>query len=473
MRTIPVLLAASLLATPGTAQCPPSDGMFAGTWAAFSTVEDSPHGLAGETLFDKPAGFLRTPPSRWAPMPGAPDFRFDVLFRQCGLGAPFPDVDATSIGEDWILADANGRIDVPANRWAAITFSVSASSRGQPNSLIRAETASPDGVGGDLFSLVLPGSALPPAHVDNPRLALQRSQTGLSEGDIDALDHFMRLNRMSTGIANGLFATPQWFFSISSATLARVPATWFGGTPPSGATIFVVTLSRVTGTWTCPRVYLSFRDLGLAQTEDVDAIAIDLRNQRMLFSTKTRTRNEILYVDLGADIGNPVPYADQGGQTVTDKAGLIEDDDVDAICAIDPSLRSRPGEPLNPMFHSVGAPFPLAFGLPRAGDGTAFRVPSANGVDAFETYVAGWPPAGAGDGFAILLASPGASTSPLIDVGVVARDPRDPFCGNPVGLTVPIPATLALQGTPIMFRWFLVDDRFATLAEATPTLVRL
>src|SRR5690606_4346495 len=68
-------------------------------------------------------GFTATPPATWTAA-GVPDFDLDRAFRNlltpsCSVprDAPLPDVDAISIGMDWVLADDAGRVLVPADRW--------------------------------------------------------------------------------------------------------------------------------------------------------------------------------------------------------------------------------------------------------------------------------------------------------------------------------------------------------------------
>ena len=83
------------------------------------------------------------------------------------------------------------------------------------------------------------------------------------------------------------------------------------------ATILQTTLEP-TGRWGRPRPFLTFRDLRLlAPGEDLDALAVDLPNQRLLFSTKSATLDEIQFFYFGTDMGNPMPYEDQNGTPVS------------------------------------------------------------------------------------------------------------------------------------------------------------
>ncbi|MBM4063894.1 MAG: hypothetical protein FJ265_22775, partial [Planctomycetes bacterium] len=96
------------------------------------------------------------PPVLEPPLPGRPDFN----------ALPIPaalDLDALSLGLDWIPSDGAGNAVVPPGNWAAFTWSVRRSTLGAPGSLVAREVAQPDGAAGDVFAYVFPGSTLPPA----------------------------------------------------------------------------------------------------------------------------------------------------------------------------------------------------------------------------------------------------------------------------------------------------------------------
>ncbi len=106
-------------------------------------------------------------------------------------GAPV-DVDAVSIGWDWIVGTPTGEAVVPPGQWAAITFTVTRPTVGLPGSLIRAASLEPDGAAADVFAYVLPGSALPPMFVGVPFRAQDSTETSVyspgSPGNLDAHD---------------------------------------------------------------------------------------------------------------------------------------------------------------------------------------------------------------------------------------------------------------------------------------------
>jgi hypothetical protein len=469
-----ILLVLALSTGTALAQCPESHGMFAGLATALSHDRDLRVPLGASTVYVKRQGFLGVAPSAPFAPAGQPDFDLDRMFRLCSATA-LPDVDALSIGQDWVLADdTTGEVQVPPNRWAALTVSVTRKSRGAPGSRLARELANSDGAAADVFSYILKGSALPPEVISVTERALDSREIDLGRGDqrnVDALDHLIPLYGLDPGAVGAtLPPNPTVYFSVTTASLRDVPATWFGNTPPSGATILQATWVR--GQWTCPRPYKTFRDLGLAETEDLDGLAVDLLNQRLLFSTTTRTRDPILFLDCKQDMMIPVPYV-EGGVPVSTKIGLIEDDDVDGICAMDPSLRSRGNAP-NPLFHAIGSPRPRL--LPPSGpvSASAFR-DYQGGVLRVCSHVVGWPPVtGVGPGLAVAFLSLDFMPNPWLFVGQFARTPvNPPFCGDPHQVCLAIPAVLSLTGRYVDFHWFVADSALTNLGEAHPIRMRL
>jgi hypothetical protein len=481
------LLAAACAGAAAAAQCPESRGIFAGSGAAMS-VDGSTGGFDSGTLYLKRVGFNTAPPSQWTNAFG-PSFRVEDAFTACGAAAPLPDLDAMSLGQDWVLADnATGRVSVPAGRWAAIRFSVTRGTVGRPGSRLAEEVASGFGTGADVFSYVLPGSTLPGDVVSagtlraQDRAEIDLGGTQANPPDVDALDDVIPFYDRVGGWPPVLTMQPTFYFSVSAGTVTRVPMSWWqrpNGTPTtrSAATILFMTwIGQTQGQWSCPRVWRTYAELGLAPTEDVDALAIDLPNQRMLFSTKTTTRNPILFLHLGVlAAGGPVTYTGQDGEPISSKIGLLQNDDVDAICAMDPSYPLGHGGPRNPFVHSIGTPFPALFGSPPALSASAYRHAIA-GREYFDTHVVGWPRAtGVGPGFAVLFFTPDPVLpwAYTILLSVQARNTASMFCGDPRTFRIEIPAAAALTSANYGLRWFAVDARFVEIAEAHPLRITL
>src|SRR5690606_8546318 len=179
------------------------------------------------------------------------------------------------------------------------------------------------------------------------------------------------------------------------------------------------------GRWNCPRVWATPADLGLRDDEDVDALAIDVRQCQMLFSTRNpraNRRNPILFLRYCSDAPPaPVPYSTSNGTPVSNEMGLLEqdEDDVDAICAMDPSVRGT-SSGVNGTAFAMGTPRPRAFPFPGEISAQAFRTWDG-AVERFQTWVAGWPVTGRGAGVAGLVWTLPDTPFPMVPVGVVAR----------------------------------------------------
>lgn len=470
--TIPcsILVSAAGLA----AQCPESAGHLAGIPTALSVAHDAAVPFGGGDLLLKGSGFFSVPPGGY-PNNGGPVFDFAALAKACGAQRT-PDLDAMSLGLDWILADdSNGRVKVPPNRWAVLTLSVTRKSQGKVGSRIRTEATRPDGAAADVFSYVLPGSQLPKELVGITERAQDSREIDLGGGtqrEVDALDHMIPWFTLDSVFRSRLSPTPSWFFSVSAASLADVPTSWWGSTPPSGATIFVSTWQTRSRSWTCPRVWRNFKEIGLGEKEDIDALAIDLGNQRMLFSTVSAKPNPIMFQYFGADFAPALPYTDPEGKPISDVIGLNEFDDADAICAMDPSIRSTSNGGFNPTHYAIATPTPRALPFVPAVTGSTFREFSGGQVK-LVTHVVGWPSTGPGPGAGVLFLTPPGVLVPLVQWAVLPRNPASPWCGDPLRVELPIPPVLNLTGAQLDLRWFVADSALTALSEAWPSQVRL
>lgn len=462
------IVVVSLLAVGATAQGQ-SAGMFPGIPAAMTLRGSSTAGPSQIVM--KGHGFQTTAPGV--------DPQFDLQAILASHGAPVgTEVDDFSLGLDWILADdQTGAIQVSANRWAAITFSVTNASRGAAGSRIAAETTATGGAGADVFSYVLPGSVLPPefvgaAHVERVSDS-NESGLGRMPPEVTGLDHFLPLYQLDPSILATLPPVVTIYFTLTSQSAMQPQvASWFANTPPSGATILATTQTR-TGGWSAPRVFMTFRDLGLVQGDDVDGLAIDLDNQRILFSLRGGSLDQIMFLYYGTDVAVPVPYTEPNNTPVSTSIGVLQNDDVDAICSMDPSIRSR-GNQLNPMFFFMGTPRPQALPPTPAIAATAFR-DYLGGNIYMTTYMVGFPPAaGPAPGLAAVFLTFGNTLSPLYPLGpALLRNPTPIWTGDPKRLALPVPAALSLSAAVITFRWFTADAATLELAEAWPVQVRL
>ena len=478
------------------AQCvQQSSPPFAGAPLFFSM--DGPTAPAATALgLFKCEGFTNVPPAPWSAA-FAPEFNLDIAFRNlltpsCSVGstALLPDVDAVSIGMDWILSDTDGNVVVPANRWGAVSFTVSRNSRGRAGTPIRLEADQAEGAGTDVFTYALPGSVLP-AHLlgvakrlhDGPEMGLTRTPM-----TIDALDQFIPLYRTDAVIRGLITATPTLYFSVTNASLGRVPASWWSGTPPSGATILRTTWSTTARKWGCVtpwRIYgriagTNFSHLGLTQCEDVDGLALDLPRGHMLFSTTAggcvAQPDQIMYLNLATDGDpTPVPYVTQTGTAVSIAAGLLGSDDVKAICSTDPiaPFRQATGGPPNVSRMTMGTPSTvLTFpGIARRMDATSFMAcwPGA-GPARIVSYGLGWPRGPAAGAAAAYLTVPGSGLPPTF-LAVFARNPAATFCGDPLPpWTLDLPPALRLLTPAVRFEvtWVGLDTVNMLLAQAFP-----
>lgn len=478
MRSSLVLGAAVALFTAGLA-CGQSNGVFAGAPAAIS-VRPGAGALDPGQILIKRNGFTGAAPTPWTA--GPPSFNLRAILQTCGAPAGM-DVDDFSLGQDWVLADnSTGEVQVPANRWAAFTFSVTNSSTGTPGSRVAAEVAAAGNAGSAVFSYVLQGSILPAPFVSRVTRAHSAAELGLGAmpaADVDGLDHMIPIYALESGMRALVPGNPAIYFTVPNASVATVPVQWWGNQPPSGASILRVQF--IQATWTCPQVWRSFRDLGLAQGEDITGLAIDLSNQRILFSTRTATRDPLQFVYYGTDLVAPMDYKEPGGATpVSSSIGLGVNDGVDAICSMDPSIRQAGPAGTNPLLFYCGYPIPPFFGPTAPLNASAWRnystVP-APPVLVYDTYMTGWPPvSGRGPGFAAVLLTFGNATSPAFSLApLFVRNPANPFAGDPqhYALRVPLGFSLVGGGTVVTFRWFAVNSAFTELAEAWPTQVRI
>ncbi|MEM7202539.1 MAG: hypothetical protein AAF628_19885 [Planctomycetota bacterium] len=479
---------------PAPASCPSQEsaGPFVGV-PAVSTVRGSAT-LANDQVYVRGSGIGSTPPSRWptSTMPSSrPSFDLSRVLRGCS-GVAGLEIDALSMGDDWVLADCSGAAVVTGVRWAAITFSVTRSTVGASGSVAReAAVGSP---AGDIFSWVLPGSSIvPPSMIGVTQRAMDAAEMGLdSTSDVTSFDMFIPYYLLDDRIANAssdpvlpgmMPATPTVFFSLTSASAALAPPAWFGGLAPSGATILMMRWVSPTVGWSCPRAWRTFSQLSLRNTDDIDALAVDLERQHMLFSTdiSINPRPPLLFYAFGGcprPSAAPGPYVCPGtGEQVVVKIGLATGDDIDAICAMDPTiLRREHGGPRgNNAYYVHGTPLPVSGAFPGpAMNGSAFRgYDQTLGQLFFRTTLVGWPQGTIGPGLAAAFVTPPAAFSPLVLIAPpLSRNTLPVFCGDPHEARLPIPPFATLVGASLQLRWFAVDMA-GNFGEAWPVFMTI
>jgi hypothetical protein len=370
-------------------------------------------------------------PDDWPIPPGLPDFT-TVLD---GLAL---DVDAFSIGYDYIQSTALGVAVIPPGHWAGLTFSVTRATLGSGGGRIAEEVVSPGGAAGDVFLYVLPDSALPPELVDRTMRNQDSREINIdapgAPGDIDAHDIYVSLFfHENPWLVPTLPFVSVWF-SVRDASVPAVPAAWWGAAPASGATI--LRRDWIAGAWSPPYPAFTPADLGLDALEDVDALAVDVLRSRMLFSTTRPAatpgaplRDPVLFHQIGT-LGHVIyrtarltPVSTRLG---LDAAGGI--DDVDGICALDPGPGSQPR-----LDRLLGTPRQaLVPSLPSHLTASVFRRLAASGThEEFVSYASGWPQPGVPEQRCDRLArGAGCAEQPLRGlVERAASDPGSPYVG--------------------------------------------
>lgn len=240
--------------------------------------------------------------------------------------------------------------------------------------------------------------------------------------------------------------------------------------PPSGATILRVLKSSPQSPWTAPHVWKTHWQLGLSQGEDIDALAVDVANEKLIFSVVGNQRDQLLFIDFGTDGGAPVPVKRPDNTPVSQAIGTGQSDDIDAVCTLDPQIRTQGGWVPDDFGASCGTPrapyMPAIY--PVGMNASAFRRYSG-GLRHYDTWLLGFPPAtGVGPGYAVLLITLGDTLAPVVTASFQARVPTSSIPGDPRSYTLGVPATYALIGFAVTFRWFASDAGFVQLAQAYP-----
>ncbi|MEZ5966785.1 MAG: hypothetical protein R3F56_23300 [Planctomycetota bacterium] len=441
-----------------------SSGPFARSRHGLS-VDGATCALDRAEIYHRRVGAAPLLPEVW---PGrAPDYRIASIVG--AAVAAVIDVDAMSVGHDTIHADPLGVLIPPLPPgWAAMTFSVTRATAGAFGP-VRAEAATADGAAGDLFSWhVRAGRAGLAERVYLAQDSIDLlTNCGGRVGDIDAHDLHMAAAASAAAIQT-LYPMPAvFYFSITSATAAAAPASWWGPDGASGATILQTTWTGAA--WTPITPLYTWRQLGLVQGDDIDALAampqVPLRpyGNWILFSTASGLPDPIMIYSPLPVVG-PTPYMVQGTTgtvTVSSRLGLGGGDDVDAICVLDPGDSSHPFDGLQ-----SGSPFDEIYPWPFTPTGNVSGC-AAREAAGLRLYVQGCPPLGCGSGsLAVLLLGFPGNPAAVTLFGV-----RPPSYDALEHLLAVDPTTL--WGVAIEARWLLADPSFSSLDATVPLRVRL
>ncbi|HEX5053454.1 MAG TPA: hypothetical protein VFZ65_16875 [Planctomycetota bacterium] len=377
------------------------------------------------------------------------------------LGGALVDVDALSLGYDWIVSTPAGDAVVPPTQWAALTYSVSRATGGRPGTVV-ADEANGNGAAADVFAYVIPGSNAPFVVVGVPfrsQDSVEAAGFGPAVPNIDAHDLYVSLIYQENPRIAAMLPPPTVYFSVTDATKGNLPASWI--TAPgaaSGATVFQTTWVPATLSWTQPVVAYTAADFGLGNGEDLDALALDLAHGLVLFSTDPLLppmggpRDPVLFSVLGS--GVLTDYHLPGGPSIAHELGLgLGPDDVDGICALDPGGVGQPSPILLDFLLGRPSP-PLPTTLPTQLQASAWRREDlVTGLEYASTWMTGWPPPGTPQpSLAISAASLGGPSAPFIVLDVFVR-PANPFQGDPHRTEIQIPPSFSLGGQQLNFLW--------------------
>ncbi|MBL8749702.1 MAG: hypothetical protein JNK78_11120 [Planctomycetes bacterium] len=462
-----------------------SRGVLAGAPAAVLVDGGISPGADAETRVHR-NGFSLAPTIAFPATPSAPDLAAILAANGAPAGL---DVDDISTGRDDVLFDGNGVMTVEPSSWAAMSFSLRVGATGvvgsgsQGPSRIAQQAAAGD-IGTTLFSWIFPGSSLPAQLVGVVERSHSRAELGLPVGtnEVDGLDVplVLGLDQAALGQVEpnfgALIANPQAiYFTVSHATRDLVPVSWqlYGPstTLSSGATIYRVLRSTPLGSWTPPHVFRPYWAMGLSRDEDIDALAVDIVRQKMLYSMVGTTRDQFLVHDLSTD-GIPVPrdaLLPDGTTKVSQSIGKAQNDDVDAVCTLDPTIGSIGSPP------PAGDDFGWSCGTPRQGllgtpaiHASAFRRREA-GATWYDSWMIGWPPStGVGPGFAAMFLTFGPALDLNLFSPIFLRNPASPLVGDPQTFALAVPPTISLTGFDVTVRWFAADGSLSEIAEAWP-----
>lgn len=440
-------------------------------------------------LYLKRAGFVDTISAVAFPPP-RPEFGIVPMF---GPPASLPTgfrLNAISSGFHTIFFAYNGSgqpvLSVPMGSWGALVYSISRTSPGAGDPLVAAEAAKPEGAGGDVFSWILPGSTLPSGlaacvPIGEAQRAIDSTEMGLSfapgmRPELSDFDIFLPLYE-AEGSLLGLLDPDPWVYFALPGTVAADPAiaSWFatrGGVPVpppgnigSGASVLRIRWNSTTGMWSQPEVYVTWNELNLAMTDEIDALSVQQDTDRVLLSLRGAPLGQQLMVASKAGPGGAwIPartyYYDDGTDglvMIAEKVGAGSGGgagagEVDATCEPDPSGQSVAAAAFASI---VDCRDYLPFPVPLSAAATVTASP-APGITTVAASVAGLTNT---SGFGVYLlaageALPGGGTAlDFVPLGAgLVTGPN-----LTLGWTFPVLPLSAAYGIDIDFQWAMLD----------------
>lgn len=434
--------------------------------ASFACIATAASALGAQTLASKKAGFTALTP-RSAPPTSGPDFRFASIFKDRGTGQVPASlrVDAISTGLDVLkyIDPVTGILSpTPAQFGIHFTIEPEPPAARTTSGIVRREDLKPDGAGADVFDYEFTAGA------GRTTRDLDGTEIGLSDGTntsrargIAAFDLHLTAWDLGAAIVSMLPANPRVFFSVPTNAIGDVPTAWWPAAQRSGATILY---SEWTGTiWSEPRVFLPASRLGLDNSADVDALAVEWSgggSTRVVFSTRTlptSSWNQLMFVELATD-GDPTPVPVKSSSTTTtaQDAG-VGSANVSSVCFWDPSLNGQGcgvAERWSYVFGTTTAltPFPP---LPTLLASSVLRDCEA-AVPGLRFATAGWTTSGRVSGAAVHMIAFGTDimpTTPWYTVATIGR-PTGTIAGDPVSLFIPLPPDLVVPDrNRCLFLW--------------------
>ncbi len=436
--------------------------------------------VSARELHTKKAGFQGV---RRAGATAGPDLSFRAMFPDPTRmdGKANIEIDALSMGADFIWADATGRILPTGNQWVALAFSVAGGGAAGATGAIATEQARPDGAGADIFSFSV--GALPTPLLSVTRRAIDSTELDLYAtgfpGDLTGLDLQLSAYTLDADITAALSPTPWVYFSVSTATVGNVPPSWWAATTPSPATIL---RTQWTGaSWTTPQPFASFGDLFLNVTDDVDALAIQCfaTYVDVVFSTtmpSATATSQLMIVRLsgiGCGTTPPTEVKTADGRPVEGQLGN-GNGSIDAVCMYDPSFL-QPGSTTDIWAYVTGTPISTLRvpSAPRSLEASAWRT-CPGGVPSISSFMTGWVGStpSADTAYYVLgigvLGSPPASFHLL---GAIPRTGTEPG-GGAVGISLPLPPGWTRTGSLYLEHIWIAANASGD-AQAFPVKIRL
>jgi hypothetical protein len=222
--------------------------------------------------------------------------------------------------------------------------------------------------------------------------------------------------------------------------------------------------------WTQPQVFVTYQELGLVLSDDIDALSVDESGLILLSLRRSATRNAVgeqlmvaSFSTAGGTISVPRTvrpyYYDDGTDTKQPMGTLAGGDgggDVDATCEIDPSNTN--GTPAIAFGYVVACRSDLSFPVTMAA--SAFAAPPVSpGLTSYAISAAGLPVGGLAG---LVVGFPGPGGGPLIS-------------GVTLALFAPVPAALTHDwsmpfapfaiGAELDFQWAAIQGSAITLAR--------